>query len=115
MELGAQEMQRHRAEQYGRLAAVLEKDREVPGAAAIFDQALSCGLAAIVAHQWPGEELKKNGAVKSARFLIEVAKARAEKCPGQADVQMVRLTSKSSARRCWKQSTTPRRSGMPEE
>ncbi|WHX20932.1 hypothetical protein QFW82_29785 [Streptomyces malaysiensis subsp. malaysiensis] len=84
------EMQRHRAEQYGRLAAVLEKDHEVPGAAAIFDQALSCGLAAIVAHEWPGEELKKNADVKSARFLLDVVKTKAEECPDRAGVRILR-------------------------
>jgi hypothetical protein len=89
------EMQRHRAEQYGRLAAVLEKDHEVPGAAAIFDQALSCGLAAIVAHEWPGEELKKNGDVKSARFLLDVVKAKTEERPDQDGVRIFRGSDRS--------------------
>jgi hypothetical protein len=37
----------------------LDVDFQVPGAAAIFDQALTNGLAAIVAHTWPGEETEK--------------------------------------------------------
>ncbi|MEU2907911.1 hypothetical protein ABZ771_34345 [Streptomyces globisporus] len=52
-------MQEKRAEEYGRCATVLDVDFQVPGAAAIFDQALTNGLAAIVAHIWQGQEIEK--------------------------------------------------------
>jgi hypothetical protein len=57
---------------YARCAVVLDEDPEVPGAEALFDQALSNGLAAIVSTEWPGEELEKNGQVKSAARLLTV-------------------------------------------
>jgi hypothetical protein len=46
------------------------------GREAIFDQALSNGLSAIVAHEWPGEDLyKKNGKTLSASDLLKVIAA----------------------------------------
>lgn len=69
-------MQEKRAEEYGRCATVLDVDFQVPGAAAIFDQALTNGLAAIVAHTWPGEETEKrrNGdhRLRAASQLLKV-------------------------------------------
>ncbi|MHC3454945.1 hypothetical protein [Streptomyces prasinus] len=38
----------------------------------LFDDALSNGLAAIVAYEWPGEEQGRRGRVESARALLEV-------------------------------------------
>ncbi|MFJ5657497.1 hypothetical protein ACIQD5_29760 [Streptomyces microflavus] len=74
-------MQEKRAEEYGRCATVLDVDFQVPGAAAIFDQALTNGLAAIVAHTWQGEEIekRKNGdhRLKAASQLLKVI---AERC-----------------------------------
>ncbi|WP_157036382.1 hypothetical protein [Streptomonospora alba] len=73
-------MQHERAEQYGRCAVVLDVDLDVPGAAAIFDQALTNGLTAIVAHVWPGDESQrlKNGhdRMKSASHLLDVITER---------------------------------------
>ncbi|TQK49837.1 hypothetical protein FBY35_0111 [Streptomyces sp. SLBN-118] len=40
------------------------------GSEGIFDQALTNGLAAIVAHEWPGEEKDKKGRVLYARQLL---------------------------------------------
>lgn len=48
------------AEQHARLAAVLDRDHEEPGAAGIFNPALSCGLTAIV--KQPGPETKSGRA-----------------------------------------------------
>jgi hypothetical protein len=42
------------------------------GREGIFDQALSNGLAAIVAFEWPGEEAKRNGRVLPASELLKV-------------------------------------------
>lgn len=42
------------------------------GREGIFDQVLSNGLAAIVASEWPGEELDRNGRVRSASALLTV-------------------------------------------
>lgn len=74
-------MQEKRAEEYGRCATVLDVDFQVPGAAAIFDQALTNGLAAIVACTWPGEENeeRRNGQhrLKPASQLLQVI---ADKC-----------------------------------
>ncbi|MFE6127793.1 hypothetical protein ACFQ6Q_05900 [Streptomyces sp. NPDC056437] len=74
-------VQEKRAEQYGRCATVLDVDFQVPGAAAIFDQALTNGLAAIVASIWPGEETEKRRTgdhrLKPASQLLKVI---TEKC-----------------------------------
>ncbi|WAL96911.1 hypothetical protein [Streptomyces sp. Je 1-369] len=75
-------VQEKRAEEYGKCAAVLDVDLKVPGAAAIFDQALTNGLAAIVAQTWPGEEAekRKNGEhrLKSAAQLLQVITRRCD-------------------------------------
>lgn len=75
-------MQEKRAEEYGRCAAVLDVDFQVPGAAAIFDQALTNGLAAIVAHNWQGEESenRRNGdhRLKAASQLLKVITERCD-------------------------------------
>ncbi|MEU2994656.1 hypothetical protein ACPCAJ_30995 [Streptomyces griseoincarnatus] len=42
------------------------------GREGVFDQALSNALAAIVASEWPGEELDRNGRVKSASALLRL-------------------------------------------
>lgn len=69
-------VQEMRAEEYGRCAAVLDVDFHVPGAAALFDQAVTNGLAAIVTHMWQGEESEKrrNGdhRMKPASQLLKV-------------------------------------------
>lgn len=44
-----------------------------------FDAALTNGLLAIVAEEWPGAELRKGGRLKAARELLEVIVARG--CP----------------------------------
>ncbi|MEV5484178.1 MULTISPECIES: hypothetical protein [Streptomyces] len=80
-------MQAERAEQYGRCAAILEQDFQVPGAGGVFDQALTNGLAAIVAHEWPGEEsaVQKNGdrRMKAASGLLAVIRTHLdESTPG---------------------------------
>ncbi|MER5556188.1 hypothetical protein ABT001_31730 [Streptomyces sp. NPDC002793] len=74
-------MQTNRAYQYARCSAVLAADPEVPGHEATYDQALSNGLAAIVAQQWPGQELSSEGHVKSARQLLKVITKQADAQP----------------------------------
>lgn len=65
-----------RATTYGRACAILQQDGEVAGAEAVFDQALSNALAAIVASEWPGAEQDNRGRVKSAATLLEVILAK---------------------------------------
>jgi hypothetical protein len=60
-----------RSETYARCTRALQEDRERPGAEAIFDQALTNALAAIVARRWPGEEMRGRQ-VKSAAACLEV-------------------------------------------
>lgn len=64
-----------RADEYGRCTRALQEDPARPGNEAIFDQALTNGLAAIVARRWPGEEMGGDR-VKSASQLLDVITAR---------------------------------------
>lgn len=74
-----EEIQRTRARQYAICTNALTTDRVSDGAEAVFDQALTNGLAAIVGYAWPGAEL--GGAkVLSAAGLLDVIKQR-----GKAD------------------------------
>lgn len=70
-------MQTERAYHYARCSAVLNADHEVPGCEAAFDQALSNGLTAIVAHEWPGNEANAKGWVYSAAELLQAIAKRA--------------------------------------
>lgn len=54
------DMQFRRARQYGFCTYAIAYDRVTDGAEGVFDQAVTNGLAAIVAHNWPGAELKSN-------------------------------------------------------
>lgn len=63
--------------EYARCAAVLDENHEVPGAAALFDQALTNGLIEIVATEWPGSESERNGHMKSARGLLGIIEDKA--------------------------------------
>lgn len=69
-------MQRSRARQYAVCTFALAADRSSDGAEAIFDQAATNGLAAIVAYAWPGAEVDKRSRVLSAAALLEVITAR---------------------------------------
>ncbi|MEU9059172.1 hypothetical protein AB0D13_09915 [Streptomyces sp. NPDC048430] len=71
-----------RAYHYARCAAILGADHSAAGAAAVFDQALSNGLAAIVERAWPGEEWKREGLLKSAAELLDVVARSAEPAGG---------------------------------
>lgn len=66
--------QKARARQYALCTVALKYDRISAGAEGVFDQALTNGLAAIVARMWPGEEMGRFG-VKSAAKLLEVIAA----------------------------------------
>lgn len=69
------ERQRQRARQYAVCTYALSHDRVADGAEAIFDQALSNGLAAVVAHLWPGEEMTRGGGqALPASALLKVIK-----------------------------------------
>lgn len=61
-----------RRSEYGECTAALVQNPEASGAEALFNQALSNGLAAIVAHHWPARERKRNGRVKSAADLLAI-------------------------------------------
>lgn len=74
-------MQIQRAVQYAVCTSILEIDPDVPGEA-LFDQALSNGLAALVAHQWPGREANVNGRTFSADTLLKIIE---ENTPQQPD------------------------------
>ncbi|WUH88696.1 hypothetical protein OG900_38805 [Streptomyces sp. NBC_00433] len=90
-----QDLQESRARYFGRCAAMmyralqehpgdprapvesLDLTAAEPGHEGLFDQALSNGLAAIVATHWPGEEARPNGHVYFARDLLKVIAGRA--------------------------------------
>ena len=61
-----------RARQYAVCTYALGIDFQTDGAAAIFDQALTNGLAAIVASRWPDKLLRRDAKVKSAAQLLDV-------------------------------------------
>lgn len=55
----------------------LRHDRVSDGAEGVYDQALTNGLAAIVAHNWPGEEMEGSGGKsRAARALLKVIENR---------------------------------------
>ncbi len=66
--------QRRRAEQYARCTHSVARDRVSIGAEAVFDQALTNGLTAIVAHSWPGKEKDRRGRIISAAGLLDVVR-----------------------------------------
>ncbi|WP_103534743.1 hypothetical protein [Streptomyces sp. SM11] len=75
-------MEIERAYQYAHCTVVLGADHEVPGCEAIFDQALSNGLLAIVAAQWPGEERDPKGSwMRSAKQLLTVIEEKTDAQP----------------------------------
>ncbi|MGP4030320.1 hypothetical protein [Actinomadura sp. 3N407] len=76
---GAQDtaVQRGRARQYALCTIAVGYDRVSDGVEGVFDQALTNGLAAIVAHTWPGNEIEGQR-VRSAAGLLEVVKAKGE-------------------------------------
>jgi hypothetical protein len=61
---------------------LLQEDREIAGSGALYDQALTNGMAAIVTYEWPGREVggRRRAAIKSARELLRVVKGQV---PGQ--------------------------------
>lgn len=63
------EIEERRARQYAICTYALDYDRVTDGAEGVFDQALSNGLAAIVAHAWPGAESDDRGVLSAARLL----------------------------------------------
>lgn len=81
------EDQSRRAWHYAECAVLLHDDPGIAGAGALFDDALSNGLAAIVTHEWPGSEAGRRGGVKSARDLLGVVRA---KVAGQQDIHRLR-------------------------
>jgi hypothetical protein len=68
-----------RAREFGVCTAALIIDPEVSGAEAMFNQALSNALVAIVTHHWPDRVHKKNGNVKSAADLLAIINSEARK------------------------------------
>ncbi|MEV0462252.1 hypothetical protein AB0I30_03120 [Nocardia tengchongensis] len=68
-------VQTRRARQYALCTFALAYDKATDGAEGVFDQALTNGLAAIVAHTWPGKEKdRKTGRILQARLLLDVIK-----------------------------------------
>ena len=66
-----EEVQAGRARQYPVCTYALDYDRATDGAEGVFDQALTNGLAAIVAHEWPGEEIGRGGRMLAASGLLD--------------------------------------------
>jgi hypothetical protein len=66
------DVQQQRAREYAVCTYALQANRDADGSQAIFDQALTNGLAAIVANEWPGDELDRKGRILSARDLLNV-------------------------------------------
>lgn len=67
--------QQRRAREFASCAYVLGRDPSAGGAEALFDQALTNGLALIVAHAWPGEESNGKGFMLPASELLKVIEA----------------------------------------
>ncbi|MDQ4033619.1 MAG: hypothetical protein M3332_15785 [Actinomycetota bacterium] len=85
-----------RAREYGQCTAALDTDYQTSGAEALYDQALSNGLVAIVEYEWPGEELetsrrRRRNKTKSATDLLKVIRNRATKV-SQGIVQLTTRT-----------------------
>ncbi|MFE3447067.1 hypothetical protein ACFXNW_28880 [Nocardia sp. NPDC059180] len=73
-------VQTRRAHQFALCTFALAYDRATDGAEGVFDQALTNGLAAIVAHTWPGQEKDKQGPrVRSASQLLDVIENNTDK------------------------------------
>lgn len=72
----AEGLQRQRARQYAVCTYALRHDRVSDGAEAVYDQALTNGLAAIVAYTWPGAEWKSSGRARAASDLLTVIEDR---------------------------------------
>ncbi|MEU8308949.1 hypothetical protein AB0C84_35845 [Actinomadura sp. NPDC048955] len=70
-------MQRGRARQYALCTIAVGYDRVSDGVEGVFDQAVTNGLAAIVAHAWPGRERGRRG-VLSASDLLTVIEEHGE-------------------------------------
>lgn len=83
------DVQHQRAHQYAACTYALARDGVTDGSAAIFDQGLTNGLAAIVANEWPGDELARNG-VLSARRLLTIIERRG----ASAEAGVVRVLRK---------------------
>jgi hypothetical protein len=64
-----------RAHRYAMATWRLRHDPEADGPEALFDQALTNGLAAIVAHDFPDELHRADGKIKSAMGLLDVLEA----------------------------------------
>lgn len=75
-------VQRGRARQYAICTYALDYGRVADGAEGIFDQALTNGLAAIVAHTWPGAEMSSKGRALSAAGLLDVIEERGQAVDG---------------------------------
>lgn len=82
-------MQTERAMTYAKCTTDLELSLASAGAAGVFDQALTNGLAAIVAHEWPDQVAYNDGRVKSASALLKVIEERAAANPEQPGVRVL--------------------------
>jgi hypothetical protein len=71
-----------RRREYAECLLLLLDDPEIAGREALFDQALTNGLAAIVSREWPGAELDRRGLVLSAAGLLDTLE---QQVPSQAD------------------------------
>ncbi|WP_223297416.1 hypothetical protein [Catenulispora acidiphila] len=83
-------MQQERSWVYAACTVRLAPDQ--PGCEAVFDQALTNGLAAIVALEWPGAEANARGRVRSAAELLDVISERVPQ-DGQTGVYPIPDTS----------------------
>ncbi|QGN46377.1 hypothetical protein GKC29_05710 [Micromonospora sp. WMMC415] len=66
-------------EEYAQNTLALSLGLERPGAPALFDAAVTNGLVAIVAHEWPGEEVapNSNGYMRPASALLNLIGSKA--------------------------------------
>lgn len=79
MMMGA--MQSERAETYAKCTTDLELAPTAAAAAGAFDTALTNGLAAIVAHEWPTQLAYPDGRIKSASALLKVVEEAEKAAP----------------------------------
>jgi hypothetical protein len=70
-----------RPTEYAQCTRALVADRNREGASGIFDNAVTNGLAAIVAARWPGNEQDARARIKPASGLLDVIKANATPNP----------------------------------
>jgi hypothetical protein len=91
-------MKYERARQYAACAA--ELSHEEPGAEGRFDMALTNGLAAIVAHEWPGKESNAKGRMLPASELLKIIEGQVPESP-EPSVHVIEEAEDPEMERHW--------------